>query len=105
MHEIVKRDEKLERVVMPRDEAVKFFTDKGEHYKAEIINDLPEGEIISLYRQGDFTDLCRGPHVPSTGKIGDAFKIMKVAGAYWRGDSSKEMLQRLYATAWADKKT
>ena len=104
MHEIVKRDEKLERVVMPRDEAVKFFTDKGEHYKAEIINDLPEGEIISLYRQGDFTDLCRGPHVPSTGKIGDAFKIMKVAGAYWRGDSSKEMLQRLYATAWADKK-
>lgn len=104
MHEIVKRDEKLERIVMPRDEAVKFFKDKGELYKAEIINDLPEGEIISLYRQGDFTDLCRGPHVPSTGKIGDAFKIMKVAGAYWRGDSTKEMLQRIYATAWADKK-
>lgn len=104
MHEIVKRDEKLERVVMPREDAIKFFNDKGEHYKAEIISDLPEGEIISLYRQGDFTDLCRGPHVPSTGKIGDAFKLMKVAGAYWRGDSSKEMLQRIYATAWADKK-
>lgn len=104
MHEIVKRDEKLERVVMPREDAIKFFNDKGEHYKAEIISDLPEGEIISLYRQGDFTDLCRGPHVPSTGKIGDAFKLMKVAGAYWRGDASKEMLQRIYATAWADKK-
>ena len=88
MHEIVKRDEKLERVVMPREDAIKFFNDKGEHYIAEIISDLPEGEIISLYRQGDFTDLCRGPHVPSTGKIGDAFKLMKVAGAYWRGDSS-----------------
>lgn len=104
MHEIVKRDKKLERVVMPREDAIKFFNDKGEYYKAEIISDLPEGEIISLYRQGDFTDLCRGPHVPSTGKIGDAFKLMKVAGAYWRGDSSKEMLQRIYATAWADKK-
>ena len=104
MHEIVKRDEKLERVVMPREDAIKFFNDKGEHYKAEIISDLPEGEIISLYRQGDFTDLCRGPHVPSTGKIGDAFKLMKVAGAYWRGDSNNEMLQRIYATAWADKK-
>lgn len=104
MHEIVKRDEKLERIVMPRDEAIKFFKDMGEHYKAEIIEDLPEGETISLYRQGSFTDLCRGPHVPSTGKIGDAFKLMKVAGAYWRGDSTKEMLQRIYATAWADKK-
>ncbi len=104
MHEIVKRDEKLERIVMPRNEAIKFFKDKGEHYKAEIIEDLPEDETISLYRQGDFTDLCRGPHVPSTGKIGDAFKLMKVAGAYWRGDSTKEMLQRIYATAWANKK-
>ena len=104
MHEIVKRDEKLERIVMPRNEAIKFFKDKGEHYKAEIIEDLPEDETISLYRQGDFTDLCRGPHVPSTGKIGDAFKLMKVAGAYWRGDSTKEMLQRIYATAWASKK-
>lgn len=104
MHEIVKRDEKIERIVMPRNEAIKFFKDKGEHYKAEIIEDLPESEVISLYRQGDFTDLCRGPHVPSTGKIGDAFKLMKVAGAYWRGDSSKEMLQRIYATAWTNKK-
>lgn len=104
MKEIVKRDEKIERLVMPREEAIKFFKDKGEHYKVELIEDLPEGEIISLYRQGDFTDLCRGPHVPSTGKIGTAFKLTKVAGAYWRGDSTKEMLQRIYATAWADKK-
>ena len=104
MREIVKRDEKIERIVMPREEAIKFFKDKGEHYKVELIEDLPEGETISLYRQGDFTDLCRGPHVPSTGKIGTAFKLTKVAGAYWRGDSSKEMLQRIYATAWADKK-
>ncbi len=104
MHEIIKRDEKVERFVLPRNEAIKYFKDMGEHYKAEIIEDLPESEIISLYRQGNFTDLCRGPHVPSTGKIGDAFKLMKVAGAYWRGDSSKEMLQRIYATAWASKK-
>lgn len=104
MHEIIKRDEKIERIVMPRNEAIKYFKDLGENYKAEIIQDLPEDEVISLYRQGDFTDLCRGPHVPSTGKIGDAFKLMKVAGAYWRGDASKEMLQRIYATAWASKK-
>ena len=104
MHEIVKRDEKIERIVMPREEANKFFKQKGEHYKVEIIEDLPEGEIITLYRQGNYTDLCRGPHVPSTSKVGDAFKITKVAGAYWRGDSNNEMLQRLYATAWANKK-
>ncbi len=104
MHEIVKRDEKIERKVLPRAEAIKFFKDLGEKYKAEIIEDLPESEVISLYTQGHFTDLCRGPHVPSTGKVGDAFKLMKVAGAYWRGDSTKEMLQRIYATAWADKK-
>ena len=104
MHEIVKRDEKVIRKVMPRNEAIKFFKDLGENYKAEIIEDLPESETISLYTQGNFTDLCRGPHVPSTGKVGDAFKLMKVAGAYWRGDSSKEMLQRIYATAWANKK-
>lgn len=104
MHEIIKRDEKIERIVMPRDEAIKFFKNKGEHYKVEIIEDLPEGETITLYRQGNYTDLCRGPHVPSTSKIGDAFKITKVAGAYWRGDSNNEMLQRLYATAWANKK-
>ena len=104
MHEIVKRDEKIERIVMPREEAIAFFKKKGEHYKVQIIEDLPEGEIISLYRQGNYTDLCRGPHVPSTAKVGDAFKLTKVAGAYWRGDSNNEMLQRLYATAWANKK-
>lgn len=104
MHEIVKRDEKVTRKVLPRDEAIAYFRSIGEHYKVELIEDLPESEIISLYSQGNFTDLCRGPHVPSTGKIGDAFKLMKVAGAYWRGDSSKEMLQRIYATAWANKK-
>ena len=104
MHEIIKRDEKIERIVMPREEAIKFFKNKGEHYKVEIIEDLPEDETITLYRQGNYTDLCRGPHVPSTAKIGDAFKITKVAGAYWRGDSNNEMLQRLYATAWASKK-
>ncbi|MBR1648742.1 MAG: threonine--tRNA ligase [Alphaproteobacteria bacterium] len=104
MHEIIKRDEKVTRKVLPRDEAIAYFKSIGEHYKVELIEDLPEGETISLYSQGNFTDLCRGPHVPSTGKIGDAFKLMKVAGAYWRGDASKEMLQRIYATAWADKK-
>ena len=104
MHEIVKRDEKVERKVLPRDEAIAYFKGIGENYKAEIIEDLPENETISLYTQGNFTDLCRGPHVPSTGKVGDAFKLMKVAGAYWRGDATKEMLQRIYATAWADKK-
>ena len=104
MHEIVKRDEKIVRKVLPRSEAIKFFKNIGENYKAEIIEDLPESETISLYEQGNFTDLCRGPHVPSTEKIGDAFKLTKVAGAYWRGDSSKEMLQRIYATAWANKK-
>lgn len=104
MHDIVKRDEKIERIVMPRNEAIKFFKDKGETYKVQIIEDLPEDETITLYRQGNYTDLCRGPHVPSTAKIGDAFKLMKVAGAYWRGDSNNEMLQRLYATAWANKK-
>ncbi|MBO6281120.1 MAG: threonine--tRNA ligase [Alphaproteobacteria bacterium] len=104
MHEIVKRDEKIERIVMPRNEAIAFFKNKGEHYKVQIIEDLPEDETITLYRQGNYTDLCRGPHVPSTSKVGDAFKITKVAGAYWRGDSNNEMLQRLYATAWANKK-
>ena len=104
MHEIVKRDEKIERFVLPRNEAIEFFENKGEKYKAEIIRDLPEDETISLYRQGAYTDLCRGPHVPSTGKVGDAFKLMKVAGAYWRGDAKNEMLQRIYAVAFADKK-
>ena len=104
MNEIVKRDEKITRKVLPRNEAIAYFKSIGEHYKVELIEDLPETEIISLYTQGNFTDLCRGPHVPSTGKIGNAFKLMKVAGAYWRGNSDNEMLQRIYATAWADKK-
>jgi len=102
MAEIARRDLKVERSVMPRDVAVKFFRDQGEHYKAEIIAAIPSDEQISLYRQGDFVDLCRGPHVPSTGKL-KVFKLMKVAGAYWRGDSNNEMLQRIYGTAWAKK--
>lgn len=103
MHEIVKRDEEVSRKVLPRNEAIDYFKSIGEHYKVELIEDLPENEVISLYTQGNFTDLCRGPHVPSTGKIGDAFKLTKVAGAYWRGDSKNEMLQRIYGTAWATK--
>jgi threonyl-tRNA synthetase len=100
MHEIINRNEKIEREVWDRDEAIKFFLAKGEDYKAEIIRDLPATETITCYRQGDFIDLCRGPHSPSTGKIGKAFKLMKVAGAYWRGNSDNEMLQRIYGTCW-----
>ena len=103
MHELAKKDIPVERFVMDRDEAVKYFKGLGEHYKAEIIAGIPQGETISLYRQGDFTDLCRGPHVPSTGKL-KVFKLMQVAGAYWRGDSKNEMLQRIYGTAWATEK-
>lgn len=103
MMEIIKQDLPVERSVMEREEAVKFFTDMGEAYKAEIIRDLPENEVISLYKQGDFIDLCRGPHIPSTGKI-PAIKTMKVAGAYWRGNAKNEMLQRIYGTAWESKK-
>ena len=102
MLEIVKRDIKVDRQVMPRDEAVQFFSSMGEKYKAEIIASIPSNEPISLYRQDNFIDLCRGPHVPSTGKL-KVFKLMKVAGAYWRGDSKNEMLQRIYGTAWAKK--
>jgi threonyl-tRNA synthetase len=102
MAEIAKRDIKVEREVMPRDAAVKFFRGIGELYKAEIIAAIPDGEAISLYRQDNFVDLCRGPHVPSTGKL-KVFKLLKVAGAYWRGDSKNEMLQRIYGTAWAKK--
>ena len=102
MAEIAKRDIKVERQVMQRDAAVKFFRDLGERYKAEIIAAIPDGEAISLYRQDDFVDLCRGPHVPSTGKL-KVFKLLKVAGAYWRGDSKNEMLQRIYGTAWSKK--
>lgn len=104
MAEIVDRDEKIVREEKSREDALNFFKAKGEKYKVELIEDLPEAETISFYRQGDFIDLCRGPHLPSTGKLGKAFKLMKVAGAYWRGDSSREQLQRIYGTAWADKK-
>jgi threonyl-tRNA synthetase len=104
MKEIAKADLKVNRTVMSRDAAVDFFRKQGEHYKAEIIAAIPQGEEISLYGQGDFIDLCRGPHVPSTGKL-KAFKLMKVAGAYWRGDSRNEMLQRIYGTAWPDEKS
>ncbi|GAB6043452.1 threonine--tRNA ligase [Endothiovibrio diazotrophicus] len=103
MAELVKQDFPVERSLMGRDEAIAFFSGMGEKYKAEIIGDIPAGENISLYRQGDFIDLCRGPHVPSIGRL-KAFKLMKVAGAYWRGDSKNEMLQRIYGTAWTDKK-
>jgi threonyl-tRNA synthetase len=105
MHEIVKRDLKIEREVWDRDQAVKVFGEIGEAYKVEIINDvIPEGEEVSVYRQGDWFDVCRGPHLPSTGKLGKGFKLMKLAGAYWRGDSNNPMLQRIYGTAWRDKK-
>lgn len=103
MEELAAQDLPVGRSVMPRDEAVAFFRDLGEEYKAQIIADIPANEEISLYRQGDFIDLCRGPHVPSTGHL-KAFKLMKVAGAYWRGDSRNEMLQRIYGTAWLDAK-
>ena len=102
MAELAKRDIPVTRKVLPRDEAVAYFKSIGEHYKAEIIESIPAGEDVSLYTEGDFTDLCRGPHVPSTGKL-KVFKLMKVAGAYWRGDSRNEMLQRIYGTAWAKK--
>ncbi|MDX1435016.1 MAG: threonine--tRNA ligase, partial [Gammaproteobacteria bacterium] len=104
MLEIVDRDEPVTREVWDRDEAVRFFRDMGEEYKAEIIASIPAGETISLYRQGGFIDLCRGPHLPSTGRLGKAFKLTKVAGAYWRGDARNEMLQRIYGTAWASEK-
>ena len=102
MTELARKDEKVERRVLPRDEAVAHFKGLGEHYKAEIIASIPEGQDVSLYREGGFEDLCRGPHVPSTGKL-KHFKLMKVAGAYWRGDHRNEMLQRVYGTAWASK--
>ena len=102
MLDLAKRDIRVERSVLPRDEAVAYFKSIGEHYKAEIIASIPADQDVSLYREGDFIDLCRGPHVPSTGKL-KVFKLMKVAGAYWRGDSKNEMLQRIYGTAWARK--
>ena len=102
MAELAKKDEPVVRRVLPRDEAVAHFKAMGEHYKAEIIGSIPAGEDVSLYREGSFEDLCRGPHVPSTGRL-KHFKLMKVAGAYWRGDHRNEMLQRIYGTAWATK--
>ena len=102
MAELAKKDEPVTRKVLPRDEAVAYFKSINEHYKAEIIESIPAGEDVSLYSEGNFTDLCRGPHVPSTGKL-KVFKLMKLAGAYWRGDSNNEMLQRVYGTAWAKK--
>ncbi|NDV11855.1 threonine--tRNA ligase [Crenobacter caeni] len=102
MAELAKQDIPVERYTLPRDEAIAYFKSIGEHYKAEIIEAIPQGEVLSLYKEGDFTDLCRGPHVPSTGKL-KVFKLMKLAGAYWRGDSKNEMLQRIYGTAWAKK--
>ncbi|MGB3456418.1 MAG: threonine--tRNA ligase [Litorimonas sp.] len=98
---IINRNDKFERQVMDRDEAIEMFRGMGEDFKAELIEDLPEGETITVYKQGKWFDLCRGPHLPSTGKIGKAFKLMKVAGAYWRGDSNNPQLQRIYGTAWA----
>ena len=104
MQEIVDRDENIAREEWDRDKAVEFFRGIGEEYKAEIIASIPDAEAITLYRQGDFIDLCRGPHLPSTGKLGKAFKLTRVSGAYWRGDSNNEMLQRVYGTAWANDK-
>ncbi len=103
MQQLVSEDHAISRTVLGRDDAVKFFKGQGESYKAELIESIPADQDLSLYQQGGFTDLCRGPHVPSTGKI-SAFKLMKIAGAYWRGNSDNEMLQRIYGTAWGDKK-
>jgi threonyl-tRNA synthetase len=103
MQELVKQDIPVVREEISREAGIEKFRAMGEEYKAEILEAIPEGETLSLYGQGDFTDLCRGPHVPSTGKL-KAFKLMKLAGAYWRGDSNNEMLQRVYGTAWGDKK-
>tara|TARA_Y100001970_G_scaffold135700_1_gene167101 strand:+ start:9904 stop:11829 length:1926 start_codon:yes stop_codon:yes gene_type:complete len=104
MHEIIKKDKKFIREIWTRQDAINYFSQKGEKYKTELINDLSKDEIISIYKQGDWLDLCKGPHTPSTKYIGKAFKLMKVAGAYWRGDSNKEMLTRIYGTAWRNEK-
>ena len=104
MHEIVDRNEEISREVWDRDAAIEFFKSMGEHYKAEISSAIPQGESITLYKQGEFIDLCRGPHLPSTGKLGHAFKLTRLAGAYWRGDARDEMLQRVYGTAWRNEK-
>ena len=103
MNEIIDKNERFEREVWDRKKAIKYFTDHGEIYKTKIINDIPNNEELSIYRQGNFLDLCKGPHSPSTGRVGKFFKLIKLAGAYWRGDSNNEMLQRIYGTAWATK--
>ena len=100
MHEIINQGELFTREVWSREETIKYFSQKGEKYKAELIADLPDDEIVSIYKQGNWLDLCRGPHMPSTKHVGKAFKLMKVAGAYWRGDSNNIMLTRIYCTAW-----
>ena len=104
MKEIVDRDEPTKREIWKRNEAINHFKKIGEHYKAEIIEGIPINEEVSIYHHGKWHDLCRGPHLPSTGKIGKAFKLTKVSGAYWRGDSNNEMLQRIYGTCWNNKK-
>jgi threonyl-tRNA synthetase len=104
MREIISRDATLEREEWDRNDAIRHFADKGEKYKAQIVEELPASETITVYRQGDWLDLCRGPHLPSTGHVGKGFKLLKVAGAYWRGDSKNEMLQRIYGTSWRDEK-
>jgi threonyl-tRNA synthetase len=104
MKQIVDRDEPIQREVWARDEAIAFFRSQGEEYKAQIIEDIPQEETLTLYRQGNFVDLCRGPHLPSTGKLGKAFRLTRVSGAYWRGDARNAMLQRIYGTAWANEK-
>ena len=104
MLEIINKNESFEREVWDRKKAINYFKDQGEIYKTEIIKDIPNNDEISIYKQGKFLDLCRGPHSPSTGKIGRFFKLIKLAGAYWRGDSNNEMLQRIYGTAWTTKK-
>ena len=101
MHEIISQNAKFEKKIVSRDEAIKIFQEKKEEFKVELIKDIPEGENINLYSQGNWFDLCRGPHMVSTGQIGKAFKLMKIAGAYWRGDSDNVMLQRIYGTAWS----
>ncbi|RDD61570.1 threonine--tRNA ligase [Ferruginivarius sediminum] len=104
MHEIVERDEKIVREVWDREDAIRYFSDIGEKYKAEHIETLPRDTVITVYKQGDWLDLCRGPHLPSTSRLGHSFKLLKVSGAYWRGDQRNEQLQRVYGTAWEDKK-
>ena len=104
MHEIINKGEQFTREVWTRDEAIKFFKDKGEEYKVELIEDLNADEEITIYKQGEWLDLCRGPHMMSTKQIGKGFKLMKVAGAYWRGDSNNAMLTRIYGTAWRNEK-